>query len=73
MKIFKYFIIVILITIIISFIGLKIYNTYINVNPGMRVTLLGGSNQADKGNIRSMGYIIRTRFDEVIFIYLPFT
>ena len=36
--------------------------------PGMRVTLLGGSNQADKGNIRSMGYIVRTRSDEVIFI-----
>ena len=68
MKIFKYIMIIIFIIIIIGFVGLKIYNTYINVNPGMRVTLLGGSNQADKGNIRSMGYIVRTRFDEVIFI-----
>ena len=68
MKIFKYFIIIIFIIIIGGFIGLNIYNTYFNTNPGMRVTLLGGSNQADKGNIRSMGYIVRTRSDEVIFI-----
>ena len=35
---------------------------------GMKVTLLGGSNQGDKGNIRSMGYFIRTRNNEVIFV-----
>lgn len=35
---------------------------------GMRVTLLGGSNQFDKGNLRSMGYIVRSRKSEVIFI-----
>ena len=71
MKIFKYFILIIIIAIIISiigFIGFKVYDTYIDVIPGMRVTLLGGSNQADKGNIRSMGYIVRTNKDNVIFI-----
>lgn len=68
MKILKYFIIIIFIIIIGAFILINIYNTNINANPGMRVTLLGGSNQVDKGGIRSMGYIVRTRSDEVIFI-----
>ena len=35
---------------------------------GMKVTLLGGSNQGDKGNVRSMGYFIRTRNNDVIFV-----
>lgn len=35
---------------------------------GMKVTLLGGSNQANRANIRSMGYVVTTRNNEVIFI-----
>lgn len=35
---------------------------------GMKVTILGGSNMEDKGNINSMGYFIRTKNNELIFI-----
>lgn len=35
---------------------------------GMRVTMLGGSNMADKGNVNSMGYIIRNRKGELIIV-----
>lgn len=35
---------------------------------GMKVTMLGGSNMKDKGNVNSMGYFIRTRNNELIFI-----
>lgn len=67
MKIFKYFILIILIISICAFLAVKIYDRS-NDASGMRLTLLGGSNQIDKGNIRSMGYIIRTKSNEVIFI-----
>ncbi len=35
-------------------------------NEGMRITLLGGSNMKDKGNINSMGYFIRTNQNTLI-------
>lgn len=35
---------------------------------GMQVTVLGGSNMVDKGNINSMGYIIRNRRGELIIV-----
>lgn len=35
---------------------------------GMKVTLLGGSNKLDKGNVNSMGYMIRTKNNELIFV-----
>lgn len=35
---------------------------------GMKVTIFGGSNEKDRSNIRSMGYMIRTKNGEVIFI-----
>ena len=35
---------------------------------GMKVTMFGGSNKSDKGNVNSMGYMIRTKNDELIFV-----
>lgn len=35
---------------------------------GMKVTILGGSNMEEKGNVNSMGYFIRTKNNELIFI-----
>lgn len=40
----------------------------LSFNEGMRVTLLGGSNMEDKGNINSMGYFILLPNKELIFI-----
>lgn len=75
MKVVKYLIIIIVIVAVSFFIinnvnkNQTIETSNIDYIPkGMKVTLLGGSNQKDKGNIRSMGYIVRTRTDEVIFI-----
>lgn len=35
---------------------------------GMKVTIFGGSNEKTRNNVRSMGYMIRTKNGEVIFI-----
>ena len=35
---------------------------------GINLTLLGGSNMEDRGNINSMGYFIRTKNNELVFI-----
>ena len=35
---------------------------------GMKVVLFGGSNEPDKGNTRCMGYMVKTRNDQIIFI-----
>lgn len=82
-KIFKYLIIIICIIIIImGFIGIKNkVNTLLesqevsnktddiySIEEGMIVTLLGGSNMEDKGNVNSMGYFIITPQKELIFI-----
>lgn len=76
-KIFKYLIIIIiLIIIIMCFIGIIKNNNIINTNAeieentnkGMKVTLLGGTNEKDKGNLNSMGYFIITKNNELIFI-----
>ena len=76
-KIFKYLIItIILIVIIMSLMKLieKKYeaNTLATnsetVASGMELTLLGGSNMEDKGNVNSMGYFILTANEELIFI-----
>lgn len=40
----------------------------IPLNSGMRVTLLGGSNMKDRGNLCSMGYFIITVNKELIFV-----
>lgn len=39
-----------------------------NVNKGMKITLLGGSNMKDKDNLNSMGYLIRTSNNKLIVV-----
>ncbi len=75
MKVVKYLIIIIIIAAISFFVinnankNQTIETSNVDYMPkGMKVTLLGGSNQKDKGNIRSMGYIVRTKNGEEIFI-----
>lgn len=46
----------------------NISNEEANLNKGMKVTLIGGSNMENKGNINSMGYFILTGNNELIFI-----
>lgn len=77
-KIFKYLIIIIILIIISIFIKstektpeMNIVDTNAEVsvlNSGMRVTMLGGSNMENKGNINSMGYFILTGNNELVFI-----
>lgn len=78
-KIFKYLIIIISIIIIINGVSGIINKNDTNlvnadlemeepINKGMKVTLLGGSNMQDKGNLNSMGYFIITGNQELIFI-----
>lgn len=78
-KIFKYLIIIIILIMIIrtiSWIINKNDTELVNADPeteefieqGMKVTMLGGTNEKDKGNLNSMGYFIVTKGDELIFI-----
>ncbi len=79
-KIFKYLIIIIILIMIIKTISWIInkndtelvnaddLETEESIEQGMKVTLLGGSNMENKGNINSMGYFIITGNDELIFI-----
>ena len=63
----------IFITILIS-LGIYVKNLRKQVEKldektaGMIVTMLGGSNEKDKGNINSCGYIVRTKNDELIIV-----
>lgn len=43
-------------------------NTENEAQEGMKVTLIGGSNMEDKGNINSCGYIIRSKNGELIIV-----
>lgn len=73
-----FFIIMIIIIIIIVSIRIVKKNTTTNINSqseeiynqneGMKVTLIGGSNMEDKGNINSEGYIIRSKNNKLIIV-----
>ena len=48
-------------------IGLLFY--YYNKSvEGIKITLIGGSNEVNKGNINSAGYVIRTRNNKLIIV-----
>lgn len=62
------FILFIVIVCIIIFIIYQKHMNYIKSIEGMKVTLLGGSNMKENGNINSAGYIIRSRNGELIIV-----
>ena len=73
-----FFIIMICIIIIIAFILINKKSKETNAEPetlesaveneGMKVTLIGGSNMKDKGDVNSAGYIIRSKNGELIIV-----
>lgn len=62
------FILFIVIVCIIIFIIYQKHMNYIKSIEGMKVTLLGGSNMKENGNINSAGYIIRSRNGKLIIV-----
>lgn len=49
-------------------LGIYFYTEHVKEIEGMKVTMLGASNMKDKENVNSMGYFIRTRNGETIFV-----
>ena len=72
-KIFLIVIIIVIVTIIafLTYFLIK-YKARVKVlenrTAGMTVTMLGGSNMKDKGNINSCGFIIRSKNEELILV-----
>lgn len=64
----KYSLIILIILIVLSGIIYFAIKKHISDTEGMKVTMLGGSTMADKGNVNSMGYIIRTKKNKLIII-----
>ena len=62
----KTLILIIFIAIIVG-IGIYFYAQKLK-NEGIKITLIGGSNEKDKGDINSAGYIIRTKNNKLIIV-----
>ncbi len=72
----KKVVVVIICIVLIILIGLyckrvkktEVNSDIIETEEGMKVTIIGGSNMEDKGNINSAGYIIRSKNNQLIIV-----